>query len=75
MRRHGDVAKVRSRQIAQRTAASASAKVGRALGYHAAIAMRRRCWAVSRAASSVTMENRASRQGVVRAIAVSDHFR
>jgi hypothetical protein len=37
--------------------------------------MRRRWRAGSRAASSVMIENRASRQGVVRAIALSDHCR
>ncbi len=55
-----------SRQIARLTAASASLKVGCGLGYHAADAMSRRWRAGSRVASKVTIENKASRQGVVR---------
>ncbi len=74
-RRCGDIAKVRLRQIAQRTAARASAKIGRGLGYYAAAAIRRRWWAGSCAANSVTIENRASRQGLVRATAMSDNCR
>ena len=58
--RRGDVAKGRSRQIAQRTAARASAKVGRGLGYHASAATCRRWRAEGRAANSVTSENRAT---------------
>ncbi len=49
---------------------------GRAwFGYHAAPAIRRRWRAGSCAANSVTIENRASRQCVVRAMALSDHCR
>ncbi len=51
----------------QRTAARASAKVGRGLRYHVAVAIRCRSRTVSRLAGSVTIENRVSRQGVVRA--------
>ena len=65
--RREDVIKSCSRHSARRTAARASAKVGRALAYHAAVKMRRRSRALRREASSVTMENGASRQGVVRA--------
>src|SRR3954447_11414212 len=55
--------------MVRRTAASASLKVGWGLRYQAAAVMCRRSRAGSRAASKVTIENSASRQGVVRAIA------
>src|SRR3954463_2825881 len=70
-----DVRKPCSRQISRRTAASVSAKVGLFLRYQAAVATARRAWRLSRAARSVTRENSPSKQGVVRAMARSDHWR
>src|SRR3954464_4644467 len=70
-----DVRKPCSRQISRRTAASVSAKVGLFLRYQAAVATARRAWRLSRAAMSVIRENSPSKQGVVRAIALSDHWR
>src|SRR4051812_48070175 len=70
-----DVRKPCSRQISRRTAASVSAKVGLFLRYQAAVATTRRAWRLSRAARSVTRENSPSKQGVVRAMARSDHWR
>ena len=45
------------------------------MGYQAAPVAERRCRAGRRPASRVTMENRAKKQGVVRAMARSDHWR
>lgn len=73
--RRDNVTKPCSRQIARRTVASVSLKVGTGLWHHAAVAIRCRSRAGRRAASSVTIENRASRQGVVRVTALSDHWR
>src|SRR6266446_2356063 len=62
------------RQISRRTAAIASLKVRTAFGYHAAVLglsfrdLERSC------AQSVTIENKPSRTGVVRRIALSDHW-
>src|SRR5215210_3635580 len=70
-----DVRKPCSRQISRRTAASVSAKVGLFLRYQKAVATARRSWRLSRAAMSVIKENSPSKQGVVRAIALSDHWR
>jgi hypothetical protein len=50
-------------------------KVGFGLAYHAAVVTRGRSRVGRRLASSVTIENSASRQGVVRAMALSDHCR
>jgi hypothetical protein len=44
------------------------------LAYHVAAVTRVRSRVGSRLASSVTIENSASRQGVVRAMALSDHW-
>jgi hypothetical protein len=68
-----DVSKPCSTQNCRRTAARASVKVGRGLRYQASVrtaehALRLRC-----AASKATIENSASRQGVVRVIARSDY--
>ena len=71
----GDVTKACSRHSARRTTAMASVKVGRGLAYHAVAATRRRSRALIRVASRVTIENKASRHGVVRATALSDHWR
>src|SRR5215213_3254074 len=70
-----DVIKPCSAQNWRRTAARVSAKVGRSLRYQAVAETRRRAWRSSRVASKATIENSASRQGVVRAIALSDHWR
>src|SRR5919202_2029648 len=70
-----DVRKPCSRQSWRRTAARVSAKVGRRLRYQAAAETWSRAWRLRRAASRVTTENRPSRQGVVRAMALSDHCR
>ena len=50
-------------------------KVGFGLAYHAAVVTRTRSLIGRRLARSVTIENRASRQGMVRAMALSDHWR
>ena len=68
-----DRSKPCSRQNCRRTAARVSAKVGRGLRYQASVQTAERARRSRRAASSVTIENRASRQGVVRAMARSDH--
>jgi hypothetical protein len=70
-----DVSKPCSRQTSRRTAASVSLKVGCFLRCQAAVATARRAGALSRVARSVTSENRPSKQGVVRAMARSDHCR
>ena len=62
-------------QISRRTAARVSAKVGRCLRYQAAVETAKRARLVRHVPSNVTMENSASRHGVVRAIAWSDHWR
>src|ERR687894_2028044 len=70
-----DVIKPCSAQIWRRTAARVSEKVGCSLRYQAVAETRRRAWRSSRVASRATIENSANRQGVVRAIALSDHCR
>jgi len=65
-----DMAKPCSRQNLRRTAASVSEKVGRRLRYQALVETAWRACGVSCAASKVTRENRPSRQGVVRAMAL-----
>ena len=70
-----DRSKPCSRQNCRRTAARVSAKVGRGLRYQASVRTAERARRSRRAASSVTIENSASRQGVVRAMARSDHWR
>ena len=50
-------------------------KVGFGLAYHAAVVIRTRSRIGKRLASSVTIENSASRQDVVRGMALSDHCR
>ncbi len=59
----------------QRTAARASEKVTSGLAYHAARLGWTRPRAARSLAQSVTSESRASKQGVVRAMARSDHWR
>src|SRR5215213_5402621 len=70
-----EVSKPCSAQIWRRTAARVSEKVGRLLRYQAASETRRRAWWPRRVASSMTTENSPSRQGVVRAMDWSDHWR
>src|SRR3954469_16062387 len=69
------MAKPCSWQKCRRTAASVSLKVGRRLRYQAALITAPRAFGLSCAASKVTRENSPSRQGVVRAMARSDHWR
>jgi hypothetical protein len=64
-----DIEKPCALQISRRTAARVSAKVGCCLRYQAAVETAKRARLVRRVPSNVTMENSASRQGVVRAIA------
>ena len=71
----GDVEKACAIQSWRRTAASASEKVTAGLAYQAARLGRTRPRAARSLAQSVTRENKASRQGVVRAMARSDHWR
>src|SRR5829696_8503367 len=59
----------------RRTAASAPEKVTSRLGYHAPVRGRTKPRAHRSLAHSVTSENKASRDGVVRAMARSDHWR
>ena len=68
-----EMAKPCSIQIARRTAARVSAKVGRCLWYQALDQTWTRVRQSRRDANRVTIENRPSRHGVVRAIALSDH--
>ena len=68
-----EVTKPCLRQSWRRTAASVSEKVGRRLRYQALAAVARRVCGVSCLPSRVTKENKPSKQGVVRAIALSDH--
>ena len=70
-----DATKPCSLQMARRTAAKLSAKVGRCLWYQAAVAACTRRRPSRRDASRATTENRPSRHGVVRAMAFSDHGR
>src|SRR3954470_4406178 len=70
-----DANKPWSRQICRRTAARVSEKVGRFLWYQAVAETRKQAWWPTWVPSRVTMENSPSRQGVVRAIAWSDHCR
>ena len=53
----------------------ASLKVGMAFGYHAAVLILSLRDFESSCANSVTMENRPSKAGVERRIALSDHWR
>src|SRR5215212_8431623 len=64
-----------SHQICRRTAARVSEKVGRFLWYQAVAETRKQAWWPTWVPSRATMENSPSRQGVVRAIALSDHCR
>lgn len=68
-----DTAKPCSLQIARRTAARVSAKVGRCLWYQALDRTWTRARPSRRDANRVTIENSPSRHGVVRAMALSDH--
>ncbi len=70
-----DSAKPCSLQISRRTVARLSAKVGRCLWYQALAETRSWARLLRRDASRATTENRPSRQGVVRAMALSDHCR
>ena len=62
-------------QSSRRTRASASEKVGRALGYHAAWRTTSPGGPMRGCAQSVTSEKSPSKAGVVRRIARSDHWR
>src|SRR3954468_8111854 len=67
-----DTAKPCSLQIARRTAARLSAKVGRCLWYQALDETWTRARQSRRDASKATIENSPSRHGVVRTMALSD---